>query len=102
MALARERGGQRVHFFPAPVTAIAPGSPGRLCCDGGGETFSAPGGGQRRLGLFSDRITALAGVEGYRIIYPCRGEYFILDQNCRGPAACLPPPKAGGDWGGSI
>lgn len=30
-------------------------------------------------GLFSDRISAMAGVDRYRI-YPCRGEYLILDK----------------------
>ena len=31
-------------------------------------------------GLYSDKIAAMAGVKGYRI-YPCRGEYHILDKN---------------------
>lgn len=30
-------------------------------------------------GLYSDRISEMAGVPGYRV-YPCRGEYFILDK----------------------
>ena len=30
-------------------------------------------------GLYSDRISEMAGVPGYQI-YPCRGEYFILDK----------------------
>lgn len=30
-------------------------------------------------GLFSDRIAEMAGVSGYHL-YPCRGEYFILDK----------------------
>ncbi len=31
-------------------------------------------------GLYSDQIARMAGVGGYRI-YPCRGEYYILDKN---------------------
>ena len=31
-------------------------------------------------GLYCDKIAAMAGVKGYRI-YPCRGEYHILDKN---------------------
>ena len=31
-------------------------------------------------GLYSDKIAAMAGVKGYRL-YPCRGEYHILDKN---------------------
>lgn len=30
-------------------------------------------------GAFSDRISEMAGVSGYRI-YPCRGEYYIMDK----------------------
>lgn len=30
-------------------------------------------------GLFSDKISAMAGVPGYEL-HPCRGEYYILDQ----------------------
>lgn len=30
-------------------------------------------------GLYSDKVSSMAGVDGYQI-YPCRGEYFILDK----------------------
>ena len=33
-------------------------------------------------GLFSDRISAMIGIDNYKL-YPCRGEYLILDKNCR-------------------
>jgi glycerol-3-phosphate dehydrogenase len=31
-------------------------------------------------GVYSDRISRMAGAEKYRI-YPCRGEYYVLDKN---------------------
>lgn len=50
-------------------------------------------------GLYSDRISELAGVPGYRI-YPCRGEYFILDQVASRllsiPTYPVPRPGIGG------
>ncbi len=61
----------------------------------GGKVFTA-----RRLvncaGLFSAKIAAMAGVDGYAI-YPCRGEYFILDKIADGllPMPIYPAPKAG-------
>ena len=47
-------------------------------------------------GLYSDRISRLAGGERYRI-YPCRGEYFILDKNASQLVNHLvyPVPQAG-------
>jgi glycerol-3-phosphate dehydrogenase len=33
-------------------------------------------------GLFADRISAMVGIDDYKL-YPCRGEYLILDKNCR-------------------
>ncbi|MFQ9412416.1 MAG: NAD(P)/FAD-dependent oxidoreductase [Evtepia gabavorous] len=101
VALAENAVANGVHFFfRHPVTAIAPGSQGGYVVTAGGETFSARV-VVNAAGLFSDRIAALAGVEGYRI-YPCRGEYFILDQiagTCC-PCPSTPPPRRGrGDWG---
>ncbi|WP_313561956.1 NAD(P)/FAD-dependent oxidoreductase [Ruminiclostridium cellobioparum] len=50
-------------------------------------------------GLYSDRIAALAGDKGYEI-YPCRGEYFILDkrtsQYLNMPVYPVPWPGLGG------
>ena len=39
-------------------------------------------------GLFSGEVSAMAGVEGYHI-YPCRGQYLILDKIA---GECLPMP----------
>lgn len=81
-------------FFRTPVTAITPIS-GGWQVTAGGKTWSA-----RYLvnaaGLFSAQLAAMAGVEGYRI-YPCRGEYFILDQIARDilPLPVYPAPKKG-------
>ena len=46
-------------------------------------------------GLYSDKISDMAGVSGYHI-YPCRGEYFILDKVASLlPIPVYPAPKAG-------
>jgi len=49
-------------------------------------------------GLFADRISAMVGIDNYKL-YPCRGEYLILDKNCsnliNGPAYPVPPKIAG-------
>ena len=47
-------------------------------------------------GLGSDRIAAMAGVEGYKL-YPCRGEYFILDKVAEDllSVPVYPAPKQG-------
>ncbi len=50
-------------------------------------------------GLYADRISAMAGVKRYRI-YPCRGEYHILDKRVGGLLNTLvypvPPKDSGG------
>ena len=50
-------------------------------------------------GLQSDRIAAMAGAEGYKL-YPCRGEYFILDKVAEKlltvPVYPAPKPGIGG------
>lgn len=47
-------------------------------------------------GLFADHISELAGVPGYHL-YPCRGEYFILDKVADPllPMPVYPAPKPG-------
>jgi glycerol-3-phosphate dehydrogenase len=52
-------------------------------------------------GLFADRISAMIGVEDYKL-YPCRGEYLILDKNCRSLINSMVypvPPKIAGVLG---
>ena len=50
-------------------------------------------------GLFADQVAGMAGISDYTI-YPCRGEYFILDRQAgkdlQIPAYPVPNPKAGG------
>ena len=43
-------------------------------------------------GLFSDKVAALLGLTGYEI-YPCRGEYFLLDERL---SSLLPLPRLSG------
>lgn len=47
-------------------------------------------------GLYSDKVSDMAGVKGYHI-YPCRGEYFILDKIADSllPIPVYPAPKPG-------
>jgi glycerol-3-phosphate dehydrogenase len=49
-------------------------------------------------GLYADKISAMIGVDNYKL-YPCRGEYLILDKTCQdlinAPAYPVPPKIAG-------
>jgi glycerol-3-phosphate dehydrogenase len=52
-------------------------------------------------GLYADRISAMVGVDDYKL-YPCRGEYLILDKNCRDLITSMVypvPPKIAGVLG---
>ncbi|MCW4029721.1 MAG: NAD(P)/FAD-dependent oxidoreductase [Candidatus Bathyarchaeota archaeon] len=52
-------------------------------------------------GLFADKISAMIGVDRYKL-FPCRGEYLILDKNCRDLINSLVypvPPKIAGVLG---
>ena len=52
-------------------------------------------------GLFADKISTMIGVDNYRL-YPCRGEYLILDKNCSNLVNSMVypvPPKIAGDLG---
>ena len=93
VALAENARANGVDFYLShPVTAIEK-SPSGFTVTAGGRSFSS-----RRVincaGLHSAEISALAGVSGYRI-YPCRGEYFILDKTNVLPMPVYPAPKKG-------
>ncbi|HIY07147.1 MAG TPA: NAD(P)/FAD-dependent oxidoreductase, partial [Candidatus Evtepia faecigallinarum] len=81
-------------FFSAPFTAITP-TQGGFSVTAGGRVFRARC-VVNAAGLFSGQIAALAGVPHYHI-YPCRGEYFILDQIAKDllPLPVYPAPRAG-------
>lgn len=63
-------------FFSRPVTA-AERRDGLWHVTAGGEVFRARW-VVNCAGLHADRISELLGIPGYHI-YPCRGEYFLLD-----------------------
>jgi glycerol-3-phosphate dehydrogenase len=48
-------------------------------------------------GLYSDQICRMVGINDYKI-YPCRGEYLILDKRLQGSLSVLvyPAPRKGG------
>ena len=52
-------------------------------------------------GLFADRVSAMIGIDDYEL-YPCRGEYLILDKSCRDLISSMVypvPPKIAGVLG---
>ena len=52
-------------------------------------------------GLYADRISAMIGLDKYKL-YPCRGEYLILDKKCRNLINSMiypVPPKVAGVLG---
>jgi glycerol-3-phosphate dehydrogenase len=52
-------------------------------------------------GLYADRISAMVGLDDYKL-YPCRGEYLILDKSCRELINSMVypvPPKVAGVLG---
>lgn len=104
VALAENAAANGVRFlFGHRVTSITvddaqPSGRARFTVRAGGTRFQA-----RMLvnsgGLFSDEISAMAGHPGYRI-YPCRGEYHILDVRAgrylTRPVYPVPRPGEGG------
>jgi glycerol-3-phosphate dehydrogenase len=52
-------------------------------------------------GLYADKISAMVGLDKYKL-YPCRGEYLILDKNCKNLINTMiypVPPKIAGVLG---
>lgn len=93
VALAENAKMNGVDFYLShPVTAIEKSGEG-YAVTAGGRVFHA-----RRVvncaGLHSAEVAAMAGGKGYRI-YPCRGEYFILDKTDVLPMPIYPAPKKG-------
>ena len=84
-------------YFEHEVTAI----------EHDGEKYHVTAGGEEfearwvinSAGLGSDKISHMLGIHDYTI-YPCKGEYFLLDQKVGPllplPAYPVPDPKAGG------
>ena len=94
IALAENAAANGVQFFfSSPVTAIAHTADGFA-------VQTPPEEYQCRMvincaGLFSDKVSEMAGVDGYHI-YPCRGEYYILDKVAdKLPIPAYPAPKPG-------
>ena len=96
VALAENALKNGVQFFlNHEVTAIERGEDG-FTVTAGGEQFKASM-VINSAGLYSDKVAAMAGVEGYHI-YPCRGEYLILDTTTAEQYLSLPiypAPRAG-------
>ncbi len=78
------------------VTEISKNGHGFVVTTTPGEAFEAPV-LINSAGLFSDRICEMLGINKYRI-YPCRGEYLILDKRLEGTLSTLvyPAPRKGG------
>ncbi|MCL2818041.1 MAG: NAD(P)/FAD-dependent oxidoreductase [Clostridiales bacterium] len=73
---------------------------GWLVRSASGDTFSAKV-VINAAGLFSAEICKMAGINEYKI-YPCRGEYYVLDKRLDGSLKCLiyPAPKKNAPgWG---
>ncbi len=97
IALAENACANGVHFYLGQeVTAISRTEKGFEVKTTSGERFES-----RVLinsaGLYSDAICRMLGIDEYRI-YPCRGEYLILDKRLAGTLSLLvyPAPHKGG------
>ena len=84
------------YFLGHGVTDINRNGHGFAAHTASGEVFEAPV-LINSAGLYSDRICEMLGIDEYRI-YPCRGEYLILDKRLEGTLSTLvyPAPRKGG------
>lgn len=98
IALAENAVANGVRFFLGTKVESIGKSSGRFVIRAGSRQFEA-GYVINSAGLFSDKIAMMAGINGYRI-YPCRGEYFILDKRAGSmlnmPVYPVPRPDVGG------
>ncbi len=80
-------------FLGHEVTSIIRRQDGFLVNTGNGHTFNTAV-LINAAGLFSDSICRMLGIDEYRI-YPCRGEYLVLDKRFKGNLSVLvyPAPK---------
>jgi glycerol-3-phosphate dehydrogenase len=97
IALAENALVNGVEFFLGhEVTAISKNRQGFVVNTAQGEAFEAPV-LINSAGLYSDHICEMLGINEYRI-YPCRGEYLILDKRLERTLSTLiyPAPRKGG------
>jgi len=97
IALAENAHANGVEFFLGrEVTGVDRDGEGFQVKTAAGEIFQAKV-LVNAAGLFSDRICGMLGIHEYRI-YPCRGEYLILDKRLQGSLSVLvyPAPRKGG------
>jgi glycerol-3-phosphate dehydrogenase len=97
IALAENAAANDVSFFLGhEVSSIHRDGQGFLVSAANGKTYKT-GILINASGLFSDRVCGMLGINEYRI-YPCRGEYLVLDKRLKGRLAVLvyPAPGHGG------
>jgi glycerol-3-phosphate dehydrogenase len=97
IALAENAVTNGVEFYLSHgVTDINRNDQGFIVKTSSGEVFEASI-LVNAAGLYSDRVCGMLGIKEYRI-YPCRGEYLILDKRLEGTLSTLvyPAPRKGG------
>lgn len=97
IALAENAAANGVHFFLGhEVTGITRSNSRFEINTSTGEVFHAPV-FINSAGLYADAICRMVGITDYRV-YPCRGEYLILDKRLGGSLNTLvyPAPRKGG------